>query len=82
MFVDKSFFPSFIRTLLVGVEWDLVMLECLVIAAMDRATYLKNNIVSGLVLGVLIAYLIDNSFIMIRNYRGRGQIALRTLVNE
>ena len=85
MFVDNSFFPSFIQTLLVGLEWDFVILECLIIAGMYRTQFLGrdyNNVISGLPLGVLIAYLVDNFFIWIRMFRGRSQIALRTLVNE
>jgi asparagine N-glycosylation enzyme membrane subunit Stt3 len=85
MFNDDSHFPSFAKTLLAGLEWDMLMMECLVIAAMDRARYVTsppNSIMSGIALGTLMAFIIDNIMIGIRSGRGKAQIAIRTLVDD
>ena len=81
MFRDKMQ-PSYSQSLLQGLEFDFVMFECLVIACMDRAKYLPNNIKSGLALGVLIAYIMDYALIWLRSYRGRKNLAMHTLSDE
>jgi hypothetical protein len=58
------------------------MLECLIIASMDRAASLPNNIQSGLVFGVLIAYMIDYFLIWVRNYKGTKNLSTHTLADE
>ena len=59
------------------------MLECLVIACMDRASFVAGNgIRSGFVLGVLIAYIIDYIFVYMRSYKGNRNIALHTLIDD
>ncbi|MEY4334709.1 MAG: hypothetical protein RLZZ196_3459 [Bacteroidota bacterium] len=75
--------PTFSKTFLFGVEFDFLILECLVIACMDRASFVPGNgIQSGFVLGVLIAYIIDYMFIYMRSYKGNRNIALHTLIDD
>lgn len=89
MLYTDSFIPSFSNSLLYGLEMDFLMLNCLVIAAMDRAKYLlnpdgtrNNDIVSGLALGILIAYLLDSFLIGLRSYYGKRNIARHVLVSD
>lgn len=75
--------PTFSKTFLFGVEFDFLILECLIIACMDRASFIPGNgIKSGFVLGVLIAYIIDYMFIYMRSYKGNRNIALHTLIDD
>jgi hypothetical protein len=82
MMFQDSFAPSYAKTLLSGLEYDFMMLECLVIACMDRANYLPNDIQSGLAFGVLIAYILDYILIWFRSHQGRKNLAMHTLSDE
>lgn len=81
LYPDK-FLPSFANTFLYGLDFDFMMLEVLIIALMDRANYLDNQIESGLALGVLIAYIVDNFLIWLRLHKGRRELAVHTLCDE
>jgi hypothetical protein len=81
MFHDH-FLPSFYKTLLCGLDFDFMILEVLVIACMDRSAYLENKIESGLVFGVLIAYIVDYLLIWLKRWRSRKNIAMHTLCDE
>lgn len=74
--------PSYSKILLYGLDFDFMILECLVIACMDRCNYLPNGIQSGMAFGVLMAFLFDSILIGIRGYVGRRNLARHTLSDE
>merc|ERR1719440_2756034 len=63
--------PSFAMSMLYGLDWDFLMLNVLMITAMERAGHHKNNAIeNGLAVGVLVAYSIDSVLIWARDYYG------------
>lgn len=81
MFADKGL-PSFAKVFLYGLDFDFLIMEVLILACMDRANYLPNDIKSGLAFGVLISYLVDYCLIHLRSYKGRKNLAMHTLSDE
>merc|ERR1740117_540394 len=74
--------PSYAKSLLFGLDFDFMILECLFIACMDRCNYLPNGIQSGMAFGVLMAYFFDSALIWLRVYVGRRNLARHTLSDE
>jgi len=68
--------PSFAKAFLFGLDFDFMMLEVLVIACLDMSLVADHDTeaganavskpVNGLVVGALVAYLVDYFFIGIR----------------
>ena len=81
MYID-TFWPSYANSMLFGLEFDFLMLEALIIGAMDRARFLENDVKSGLVLGVLIAWMVSSGLAQLRVTAGRRNIARHTLVDD
>mmetsp|Transcript_4701 Transcript_4701/g.8016 ORF Transcript_4701/g.8016 Transcript_4701/m.8016 type:complete len:124 (+) Transcript_4701:2799-3170(+) len=81
MYYDH-FIPSFYKTLLCGLDFDFMMMEVLIVACLDRATYKENKIQSGLVVGVLIAYILDYLLIWLKQHYGKMNLARNTLSDE
>lgn len=82
MYFD-SFIPSFTNAFLYGLEFDFCMVQVLVIASLYRMSGLEpNNVMSKLVLGVLIAHLIDGLLVLIRKIYGARNLCVHTLVDE
>ena len=62
-----SFIPSFTQAFLYGLEFDFFIMHVLVIASLDRMSNLEpNSVINRVVLGVLIAHLIDGFLVLIR----------------
>lgn len=91
MYAD-SWVPSFAQSFLFGMDFDFMMLEVLVIACFDMTLVATNDPeaganavakpVNGLVVGVLVAYLVDYILIGVRQYKGRKNLATHTLSDE
>jgi hypothetical protein len=81
MYPDK-YVPTYQKTFLFGLDFDFMILECLVIASMDRCNYLPNGIQSGLAFGVLMAFIFDYMLIGLRVNIGKRNLALHTLSDE
>lgn len=82
MYFD-SFIPSFTNALLYGLEFDFFIMQVLVIASMDRLSSLEDNdVMNRIVLGVLIAHLIDGFLVLIRQVFGGRNLAIHTLIDE
>jgi len=91
MYAD-TWMPSFAQTCLFGMDFDFMMLEVLVIACFDMSLVAADDPeaganatskpVNGLVVGVLVAYLIDYLLIKLREYKGRKNLAAHTLSDE
>jgi hypothetical protein len=80
MFKDK--WMNFQSFLLSGLDFDFLMLDILVICSMDLAGLEDMNLRSRLMLGILIAYLIDSFLIFLRYHYGRRNLAKHALADE
>jgi len=67
-----------------GMDWDLLMFQTLIITAADVGVMQRQdgNIGSTAVFGVLLAFLADKFFYIVRKYFGRRNIAKKTLTDE
>ena len=91
LFAD-TWMPTFAKSFLYGMDFDFMMLEVLVIACMDTTLVAvfdpaagpntPTKPMNGLVIGVLVAYLLDYVLIGIRLYKGRKNLATHTLSDE
>lgn len=80
MFKDK--WMNFSSYLLQSMDFDFVMLDCLIVTLIDFAALNDSTLESRLVLGVLIAYIVDSFLIFLRKYYGRRNVAKHTLADE
>lgn len=73
MFRDK--WMTFSQFFLMGLDFDFLMLDILVITFIDIVGMDDTTLQSRLVLGVLIAYMVDNMLLSMREYFGRRNLA-------
>lgn len=75
---------SFGSFFLLGMDWDFVMLDsCIMAFIMQVTVYEKSdNLNIKLLLGVLVAYLLDQGLFFIRSFNGRRNLARHTLVDD
>jgi len=82
MFQD-SFFPSYSKCFLFGLEFDLCIMQMLIITSIGRLCLIeKNDVKSVMALGVLIAYIVDALFVHVRRYFGKRNLAVHALIDE
>lgn len=69
---------------MMGMDWDFVMLDCCVTSFIIQVTvYEKStNLNIKLLLGILVAYILDQGLFWVRNVRGRRNLARHTLVDD
>ena len=65
-----------------GLDFDFLMMDVLTITFIDSVCRNDMNLQSRLVLGVLIAYILDQALILLRYYLGRKNLAQHTLADE
>lgn len=80
MFKDK--WMSFSNFMLSGLDFDILMLDVLMVTLIDLAAWKDTTLRSRLMLGVLIAYIVDKLLITLRGYFGRRNLARHTLADE
>lgn len=80
LYKDKWY--SFSRFFAMGLEWDFVMLDSCILAFCIQVSLYDTNLDIKLLLGTLVAYILDEALLFIRNYKGRRNIATHTLVDE
>ena len=80
MYRDK--WMTFTNKFMSGLDFDFLMLDVLTITFIDILSYNNTTLESRLVLGVLIAYIIDCALIWMREYYGKRNIAQNTLTDE
>ena len=84
MFED-TWFPSFANAFLFGLDFDFLMMEVLVIAAMEKVSRVDRfdrNVFSPVTVGVLVAYLIDCFMIWLRKWQGQKNLSRNTVTDE
>lgn len=80
LFKDRWY--SFSYFLLSGLDFDFLMLDALIITFIDLVAAGDLNLRSRLMLGVLLAYIVDSILIHLRGYFGRRNVASHTLADE
>lgn len=80
MFKDP--WMNFTSYLLSGLDYDFLMLDVLIITFIDVFANNDANLQSRIMLGILIAYLVDNFLIFLRTHYGRRNVAKHSLADE
>ena len=80
MFRDSWY--SFSSVFLQGLDFDFLMMDVLTISFIDSVARNNTNLQSKLILGILIAYLLDCFFIFLREVLGKKNLARHTLADE
>ena len=80
LFKDKWY--SYCTFFMQGLEWDFVMLDCCILSFCVQVSLYDTSLDIKLLLGTLVAYILDEGLYFIRNYRGRRNLARHTLVDD
>ena len=73
---------NFSNYFLCGLDFDFLMLDALVVTFIDIVAGADVSVRARLMLGVLIAYILDSILIFLRSYFGRRNLARHTLADE
>ena len=65
-----------------GLDFDFLMLDVLTITFIDLVARNDTNLTSRIMLGILIAYILDKILIYFRTYLGKKNLAQHTLADE
>ena len=82
MYINQSFYPSFGNTLLMGLEFEFLMIDTLIITFCQRTTMEGSNIVSPSILGVLCAYMFNQILYLMKETYGRRNVASHCMADE
>mmetsp|Transcript_4612 Transcript_4612/g.3110 ORF Transcript_4612/g.3110 Transcript_4612/m.3110 type:complete len:159 (-) Transcript_4612:24-500(-) len=80
MYKDK--WTSFNKTLLCALDFDFLMLDVCTISFIDCAARDNTTVQSRILLGVLIAYILDQGLLWMRSRYGRRNLSKHTLADE
>ena len=80
LFKDKWY--SFGNFFLMGMDWDFVMLDSCIMSFIIQVTVYDVELNIRLLLGIIIAYILDQGLFMVRDFRGRRNLARHTLVDD
>lgn len=80
MYKDK--FCKFGNTFLMGMDFDFLMLDVCTVSFIEIASRHDSNLQSRVLMGVLMAYILDSMLIWMRGYFGRRNLSKHTLVDE
>lgn len=78
----KDPWMSYSNYFLCGLDFDFLMLDVLIVTFIDIVASGDMNLRSRLMLGILIAYIIDSLLIFLRKYFGRRNLARHALADE
>ena len=69
---------------MMGMDWDFVMLDaCITNFIIQVTVYEPPSMLNiKLILGILVAYLLDQGLFYIRDFKGRRNLARHTLVDD
>lgn len=73
---------SFSNFLLCGLDFDILMLDVCMVTLIDLIAWQDATLRSRLMLGVLVAYIVDTLLIALRSYSGRRNLSSHTLADE
>lgn len=80
MFRDK--WGAFSNTMLMGMDFDFLMLDVVIITFMERETHRHPDVTSREILAVMIAFVLDHLLFWMRRYFGRRNLSKHTLADE
>lgn len=80
MFRDR--WLGFSSMFLMGLDWDFLTLDVLIITFIDITAQNDAGLRSTLMLGILIAYIVDTALIWLRTYLGKRNLSQHTLADE
>jgi Meckelin (Transmembrane protein 67) len=78
----KDHWGAFNSTFLMGMDFDFLMLDVVIITFMERETQREVSVNSRVILAVLLAYIIDQLLFWLRGYLGRRNLSKHTLADE
>ena len=78
----KDPWMNFSNYFLCGLDFDFLMLDALVVTFIDIVAGSDTTVRARLMLGILIAYILDSFLIFLRKYNGRRNLARHTLADE
>jgi len=78
----KDHYSSFTNYMLTGLDWDFLSLQVLLVTFIDLVASKDTTLRSRLMLGVLIAYIVDTLLVSMRSYFGKRNLARHTLADE
>ena len=78
----KDPWMNFSNYFLCGLDFDFLMLDALVVTFIDIVASSDTTVRARLMLGILIAYILDSFLIFLRKYFGRRNLARHTLADE
>lgn len=78
----KDHYSSFTNYMLSGLDWDFLTLQVLIVTFIDLVASSDSTLRSRLMLGVLIAYIVDTLLVSMRSYFGKRNLARHTLADE
>jgi len=82
MIMFKDRWGAFVNTMLMGMDFDFLMLDVLIITFMDRETRRHPDVPSRVALAIMMAYTVDNLLFWMMNYLGRRNLSKHTLTDE
>lgn len=82
MYKNQEFYPSFGNTLLMGLEFEFLVLDSLIIAFCNRTVMTGSNVVSPAILGVLVAYMMNQILFFLKEFYGRKNVSAHCLADE
>jgi len=82
LYKNQDFYPSFGNTLLIGLEFEFLVLDALIITFCNRTVMTGSNIVNPTLLGVLVAYLANMIMQLIKGHFGRKNVGAHCLADE
>jgi hypothetical protein len=65
-----------------GMDFDYMMLDVLILTAVEAAFKSSTAIASRIMLGVLIAFVVDSFLFWLRRYLGKRNLSRHTLVDD
>lgn len=80
MFKDR--WGAFSQTMLMGMDWDFLMLDVVILTFMERESRHDDKVRSDVVLAVLVVFILDSILFWMRKYFGRRNLSKHTLADE
>lgn len=78
----KDYWGAFSKTLMMGMDFDFLMLDVVILCFMDRQTIRHENVTSRVCLAVMITFTVNHLLYWIRDYLGRRNLSKHTLADE
>jgi len=82
MIMYKDKWCAFINTMLMGMDFDFLMLDVVIITFMDRETRRHPDVTSRVALAIMMAYMLDSMIYWLMQYSGRRNLSKHTLTDE